>query len=73
MQAALFGNFVLNFFLQGALSSILQVIQSMQLLIMVPMYKISMPANASIFYGYLLKIAAFDTIPMESIYDSLFS
>lgn len=30
-----------------------------------------MPANTTIFFGFMMKIAEFDIIPMEKIYDSI--
>lgn len=36
---------------------------------MLPLFKLSVPANASVFFGFLMEIAAFDIFPMDDLYD----
>ena len=56
----------------GSISSVFQVLQAMQLLSLVPLYEVNMPANVQIFFKFIMQVAAFDFIPIEPVYDSLF-
>ena len=41
------GNFMLNFILAGSLSSLWQMIESQQLVVILPLFNVIMPANAA--------------------------
>jgi hypothetical protein len=36
------------------------------------LFNIRMPANAAIFFGFMMQIASFDLIPMHLLYDMIF-
>ena len=59
------GNFVLNIILAGSLSSLWQMIESQQLVVIMPMFNVIIPANAAILFNVLMQVAAFDPIPAE--------
>ena len=59
------GNFVLNIILAGSLSSLWQMIESQQLVVIMPMFNVMIPANAAILFNVLMQVAAFDPIPAE--------
>jgi len=44
----------------------------MQLLLIMPMVNVNFPVNAATFYGYLIDIANFDILPVESINQAIY-
>ena len=38
---------------------------------MLPLFNLALPANAGIFFGFLMQIASFDIIPMEKFYSDV--
>jgi hypothetical protein len=34
-----------------------------------PLFNIQMPANAQLFYGFIMEVASFDVLPMQDFYD----
>jgi len=44
----------------------------MQIVVHMSLVNISMPGNASVFFGYLLQIVAFDMVPTDDPYDAIF-
>ena len=59
------GNFALNFFLAGSLNSLWSLIESQQLVVVMPLFNVILPANAGIIFSVLMNIAAFDPIDAE--------
>ena len=47
------------------------MINTQQIILMLPLFYLSIPANCSIFFGFLMKIAAFDIIPTDYLYEDL--
>ena len=41
-------------------------------MILMPLFSIRMPANAALFYGFLMQIASFDIVPVQNLYDMMF-
>jgi hypothetical protein len=37
-----------------------------------PLWSIKLPANAAMFYGFIMTIAAFDILPTDTFYDTYF-
>ena len=37
-----------------------------------PLWSIKLPANAAMFYGFIMTIAAFDILPTDIFYDTYF-
>ena len=50
MQKLLIGSFVLNFVFQGAMSFILSVIRSLQMVLHLPMFVVILPGNVTMFF-----------------------
>jgi len=50
----------LSFLLNISLNQILGYINTMQIIVLFPLFKIQMPANAEIYFAQIMKIAAFD-------------
>jgi len=67
-----FGNFLVNLLLQGSLQQLFSTIKKMQILVHMALVNISLPANASMFFAFLLQVVAFDVIPTDGPYDAIF-
>ena len=65
---SLTSNYVLNFLLAGSLNQLWALIRSQQILVLLPLYKITLPANAGNFYNVLMQIAAFEVMEMNERY-----
>ena len=55
----------------GSLQLIWSEVSSQQLIIMMPLFAIEMPASAMTIMGILLQVAAFDMIPTDSFYEDM--
>ena len=64
-------NVMINAFIAGLLQQIWSIVSSQQLVIMMPLLAVSMPANALTVFAILLKIAAFDMIPAEKMWKKM--
>lgn len=67
---------MLNFFLASSLAVLWGLLNSLQLIVHLPLFAISIPENVKRYYVVLYDLATFDIVPSESIYsflDSLFS
>ena len=62
-------SFVLNVLLAGSLNSLWSLIESQQLVIIMPMFNLIIPAQAAVFFNVLMQVAAFDPIPAEKTID----
>ena len=49
------------------------MINVMQLIVHMPMLKVSFPQNAVLFYSFIIDISNFDIIPTASIKEKIFS
>ena len=63
------GNFVLNVVLAASLQQLWSMINTYQIIVLLPLFNIEMPANAQIFFGFIMEIASFDILPMQEFYD----
>ena len=63
------GNFVLNVVLAASLQQLWSMINTYQIIVLLPLFNIEMPANAQIFFGFIMEIASFDILPMQKFYD----
>ena len=63
------GNFVLNFILSASLQQVWSLIESQQIIVLMPLFKIDIPANVGMFFGYIIAIASFDLIPIDDYID----
>ncbi len=57
---AMASNFVINILISASLNQLWAMINTQQLMVMMPLFKIEMPANAGIFFKHVMEIAAFD-------------
>jgi hypothetical protein len=71
MIDVLIGSFAINFLIQGAMAQILQTIRSLQMIVHLPMLRVIMPANVSMFFQILMPIVIFDIfdpVPLLELY-----
>jgi hypothetical protein len=45
------------------------MIRILQIVNLIPLFNIRMPANAAYFFGFILNIVSFDLIPIGNVYD----
>ena len=62
-------SFCINLVLSGAASYLMGWINSLQLIIHLPMLMTLIPANVASFFSLILPIVQFDLIPQEYSYD----
>jgi hypothetical protein len=67
-----YGSLILNFFLRAALSQILSMINTQQLIVIMPLFDINLPANAALFFGFLTNLASFNMVPTDTFYNYVF-
>ena len=65
MKAALVFTFLVNLIMAGALGHMIGWINTLQLIIHLPMLRILVPANVSVFFQTIIPIVTFDLIPPE--------
>ena len=53
-QLVLSSNYIINIILAGSLHQLWTLIRSQQIIVLIPLQRISMPANAGIFYNLLM-------------------
>jgi hypothetical protein len=63
------GNFVLNVVLSASLQQLWSMINTQQIIVLFPLFNLEMPANAQIFYGFIMELASFNILPMQDFYD----
>ena len=49
------------------------MVKAQQVIILIPLFDIEIPANALTIYGVLMQIAAFEMIPTDTIYENMIS
>ena len=64
-------NVMINAIIAGLLQQIWSMVSSQQIVVMMPLFAVLMPANAQTVFAILLKIAAFDMIPAEEMYEDM--
>lgn len=64
-QSYVYGSLIINFFLRAALSELLAMINTQQLIVLMPLFSINLPANAAVFFGFLTDLAAFNMLPTD--------
>ena len=68
----IFGAFGLNFFVYGALSQILSMVNALQMVIVCNVFQILFPANVQFFFNTIMPIATFDFLPTDITTEKLF-
>ena len=71
-QTSIYFTFFMNLILQGSLQQLLAALKKLQIMVHTMLINVTIPANASIFFGFLLNILAFDVIPLDDTFDSWF-
>ena len=56
--------------LSAGLSQLWSMINTQQLIVMLPLFNQQIPANAGMFFGFLMNIASFDLLPTDLFYDA---
>ena len=70
-QAVMAGNLVLQLFLSASLNYLWAMINTQQIILMMPLFNLALPANAALFFGFLMQIASFDIIPTDIFYNDV--
>ena len=60
VQAAMAGNFVVTVLLSASLNQLLGMINTYQVIVMMPLFTVTLPANAGMFFAQMMTIAAFE-------------
>lgn len=67
------GNFIMNLVLSTSLSQLWSLVNTQQIIVFLPLFRVTLPANAKVFFGFVMQLAAFNLLPTDLIYDNLFS
>ena len=59
-DGAFYFTLILNFIMQASLAEIFGLFEILQLIVLIPLFQIILPANAAGFFNILMEIAAFD-------------
>jgi len=65
-------NYVLTVSLSASLNHILSMVETYQLIVLMPLFTVALPANVSIFFGYMMQIAAFEIFDTKGYLDKVF-
>lgn len=65
------GNFAFNLVAASSLNYLWSMINAQQIVVLCPLLKVNLPANATMMFNTLLGIASFDIIPTDFIYKRL--
>ena len=72
LQVVTAGNFFLNLLLSASMATLWGMINSLQMLNHLPLYRISMPLNARVFFITIASILQFDLVPVDSLTNFIF-
>ena len=70
-NAALASNFILNLLMAGSMGFLWGLLHSMQIIAHLPLINVMMPANATVLFSILIKIATIDVIPSEFLIEKV--
>jgi len=62
MATVVAANFVLTLLISASMNHLLSMINTQQIIVMMPLFKITLPANAGVFFNALMTFTAFDII-----------
>ena len=65
-------NFLTNIFVSGSLNAIWSLIETQQMIVMLPLFDVSMPGNTRDFFAQIMQIAAFDYYDFSDIIYNVF-
>ena len=57
--------FVINFVFSGGMYYFLILVRSLQIVLHIPMLKVILPGNVSLFFGYVISVAMFDILDAD--------
>jgi hypothetical protein len=72
MKTSLVGSFVLNIFIAGSLNQLLAYINSLQLILHLPIMNLKIPASALSFFQIVLPIVLFDILENVEYIENIF-
>ena len=64
------GNFALNVVLSAGLSQLWSMINTQQIIVVMPLFNTNIPANAGMFFGFIMNLASFNLLPTDEFYNS---
>jgi len=67
MTATVVVSVTINFLLSASLSFLWGMLNTLQLIVHLPLFSIVFPSNAVTFYSYIIGIASFNIFPIEDI------
>jgi len=62
VKAVMAGNFLLTLLISASLNQLLNMVHTQQLIVMFPLFNVTLPANAGMFLSQMMTIAAFEVI-----------
>jgi hypothetical protein len=72
MKTSLVGSFVLNIFIAGSLNQLLGFINSLQLILHLPIMNVKLPASSLGFFQIVLPIVLFDILENIEYVENIF-
>jgi len=72
-KAVVIGNMVMNIVLSGAMNLLWGMVNALQLIVVMPLLSIKMPANASSLLLMIMGIANFEVLPTDDIFGTIFN
>ena len=63
MQGVVIGNFILATLVSFSLNYLWAMINTLQMIVYLPMFNVIFPANINMFNSVIIKVATFDIIP----------
>jgi len=71
-RVVIFSSLALGFYFLAPLNILLTMIHAQQLIVVMPLFNINLPPNASVFSAEMMKIAAFEIIDTKPYLDGMF-
>lgn len=72
-KAMVFSNFLINLALSSSLNLLWSMVNTLQIIVHMPLMNIAMPLNAYVVSKILVSVASFDVIPTDLIYEYVFN
>ncbi len=63
------GNFAINLVLSAGLSQLWSMINTQQIIVVMPLFNTNIPANAGMFFGFIMNLASFNLLPTDKFYN----
>lgn len=71
-QASVSSNFVVNILLSGSLNQVWSMIEGLQVVCHMPLFKVKSPGNVNAFNAFFAELANFNVVNTESITSDIF-